>query len=129
MKLLTIQVWNWLTCKRNRREVFIPSFESGLCPACVRNLLAVAGPAQARWVWRDEGKGRLMVPLALRPLLRLARYVLEPHWAQLDGALRADDFTDQEAVVGGAGCFGGLPFLAGAGVVPIVGERVAAGMA
>jgi DNA transposition AAA+ family ATPase len=36
---------------------------------------------------------------AVRPLgEEELRFVLERHWAQLGGALRADDFTDQEAV-------------------------------
>jgi hypothetical protein len=35
----------------------------------------------------------------LRPFLEdELRFVLERHWAQLGGALRTDDFTDQEAV-------------------------------
>ena len=53
--------------------------------------------------------------------------MLERHWAQLDGALRADDFTDQEAVAGGVlDVAVAEPFLNGAGVVPAVGERGAA---
>ena len=56
--------------------------------------------------------------------------MLEHHWAQLDGALRADDFTNQEAVAGGVlDVAVAEPFLNGAGDVAAMGEREAAGMA